>query len=283
MSCNNTTNIFLLGLASSMATDIRTSNINQQQLMTFAYTFSVTLMVTFGIISNIISIDTFRRIEIRSKTVGIYLLIYSCCSLFGLLVLEGRLFQLINSISYIPFFFICCIISGLASIFTRICLWLNGFVALQRSLHSFEPNYLLNKIRSRSMALKTIFILIICIFLMHIHELISRVTLPDPVAPGKFVCQIKYSHELLILNQIFAFSHLSIPFLLHIISISLIITTISRRRAVLHQTTYWQQLIKQFHTHRYLFLLPMLAMVICFFFDYLNQIIFLRHVHYLNW
>jgi len=273
MSCNNSTNIFLLGLASSMATDIRTSNINQQKLMTFAYTFSVTLMVTFGLISNIISIDIFRKIEIRSTTVGMYLLIYSCCSLFGLIVLECRLFQLINSLTYIPFFFICCIISGLASIFTRICLWLNGFVALQRSLHSFESNRLLNKIRSRSMAPKQIFILIICIFLMHIHELISRVTLPDPVAPGKFVCQIKYSTELLILNEVFVFCHLSIPFLLHIISISLIIATISRRRAILHQTTYWQQTIKQFHTHSHLFLSPMLTMVIYFIY-YLNQIKF---------
>jgi hypothetical protein len=124
------------------------------------------------------------------------------------------------------------------------------------------------------MAPKTIFILIICIFLMHIHELISRITLPDPVASGKFVCQIKYSKELLTLNQIFAFCHLFIPFLLHIISISLIITTISRRKAVLHQTTYWQQSIKQFHTHRYLFLSPMLAMVIFFFLLFKSDKIF---------
>ncbi|CAF4260787.1 unnamed protein product, partial [Adineta steineri] len=46
MSCNKSVNIFLFGLASGMTTDIRTSDQNQQILMTFAYAFSVTLMVT---------------------------------------------------------------------------------------------------------------------------------------------------------------------------------------------------------------------------------------------
>ncbi|CAF0825152.1 unnamed protein product [Adineta steineri] len=261
MTCNNATNIFLLGLASSMKTDIRTTSIDQQNIMTFAYVFSVTLMVTFGIISNVISIDTFRQTSIRSTTVGIYLLIYSCCSLFGLIMLVCRLFQLIDSLTYLPFFFICNVISGLASIFTRICLWLNGFTAFQRSLLAFEPNYIINKFRSRSIALKQIFCIIILIFLMHIHELICRVTLPDPVAPGKFVCQIKYPNALLILNQIFSTLHIFIPFFLHLLSTCLILTSISRRRALLHRTTYWKQWMKEFHTHSHLFVAPIIAMV----------------------
>ncbi|CAF3581022.1 unnamed protein product, partial [Adineta steineri] len=223
MTCNNATNIFLLGLASSMKTDIRTTSIDQQNIITFVYVFSVTSMVTFGIISNVISIDTFRQTSIRSTTVGIYLFIYSCYSL-----------------TYLPFFFICNVISGLASIFTRICLWLNGFTAFQRSLLAFEPNYIINKFRSRSIALKQIFCIIILIFLMHIHELIYRVTLTDPVASGKFVCQIKYPNALLILNQIFSTLHIFIPFFLHLLSTCLILTSISRRRALLHRTTYWK-------------------------------------------
>ena len=265
MTCNGSVNIFLLGLASSMKTDIRTSDESQQNVMTFAYAVSVTIMVAVSVISNTVSIDTFRQNIIRSTTVGIYLLIYSCCSLFGILLLECRLFQLIDSLSYIPFFFICNIISGLASIFTRICIWLNSLVALQRSLHSFEHNYFLNKMRSRLNAPKQILFLIIIIVLMHLHELICRVTLSDPVAPGKFVCQIQYSRELLILNQVFTFFHLFIPFFLHIIATSLIITSISHRRAILHQTTHYQQWIKQFRAHRHLFVSPLIAMVSSFF------------------
>ena len=266
MSCNNSENIFLLGLASSMKTDIRTSDINQQNLMTFAYTFSVTLMVMLSIISSTLSIDTFRQALIRSTTVGITLLIYSCCSLFGILMLECRLFQLIDSLDYIPFFIICNVISGLASLFTRICLWLAGLVALQRSLHAFEHSPLLNRLRSRSFVLKQIFFIIIMVILMHIHEFICRVTLPDPVAPGKFVCQIKYPPELLLLNQIFSFCHIFIPFSLHILSIGLIIASISHRRATLHQTTCWTQMVKQFHSHVHLLVAPMLAVVMFAFF-----------------
>ncbi|UJR19858.1 hypothetical protein I4U23_022991 [Adineta vaga] len=261
MTCNNSVNIFLLGLASSMKTDIRTSEVNQQDLMTFAYAFSVTIMFTLSIISNIISIDTFRQTAIRSTTVGIYLLIYSCASLFGILMLECRLFQLIDSLSYIPFFFICNLISGLASIFTRICLWLNGLIGFHRSLQSFELNHYLHRIRTKSNAIKQIIFTILIVILMHIHELVCRVTLPDPVAPGKFVCQIKYPSDLLILNQIFTFIHLFIPFSLHIISTCLIIASISHRKAILHHTTYYKQWMKQFQTHYHLFFAPLIAML----------------------
>lgn len=266
MTCDNSTNIFLLGLASGMKTDIRTSDISQETIMTFAYAFSVTSLVAFGLTSNLISIDVFRQIQVRSTTVGFYLLIYSCCSIFGLLMLQCRLFQLIDTLTYIPFFIICNVVSGLASIFTRLCLWLNGFIALQRSFHSFENNRVLNRIRSRSFAMKHILITMVVVFCIHIHELISRVTLPDPVAEDKFVCKIQYSKELLLLNEIFSLCHLFIPFLFHIISIGVIIVLISSRRARIHRTTYWKQWIKQFHTHSHLFLAPIVSMVRRFFF-----------------
>lgn len=261
MSCNKSTNIFLLGLASSMKTDIRTSDIDQWQIMTFAYAFSVTIMVAYAIGSNILSISIFSRVQLRSTTVGIYLLVYSCCSLFGILMLECRLFQLLDYLTYTPFFIICNVVSGLASIFTRLCLWMNGIISLQRSLYSFEYNHFLNRIRSRASAPKQIIVVIIGIFLMHVHELICRVTLPDPVAPGKFVCQIKYSPELLILNTVFTFLHIFVPFSLNMISNGFIMASISRRRANLHQTTYWSQWKKQFREHSNLFFAPTFAMV----------------------
>ncbi|MCC7159952.1 MAG: hypothetical protein IT281_10505 [Ignavibacteria bacterium] len=244
-----------------MKTDIRTSDSSQEQVMTFAYAFSVTLMVALGFASNIFSIDTFRHPQLRQTTVGIDLLVYSCCSLFGLLMLECRLFQLLDSLTYIPFFIICNVVSGLASIFTRICLWINGLISLQRSLHSFEHNRVLNKIRSRAAAPKQLLVIIICVFCMHIHELICRVTLPDPVAEGKFVCQIKYSTELLTLNTVFTFLHLFVPFSLNVLANCLILASISRRRANLQQTTYWSQWQKQFRRHGHLFIAPTLALV----------------------
>jgi hypothetical protein len=262
MSCTNSTNIFLLGLASSMKTDIRTINVNSRGLMTFAYSFSVTIMFILCIISNLISIDTFVVFVIRSTTVGICLCVYSCCSLFGILMLECRLFQLIDSLNYISFFLICNLVSGLASVFTRICLWLNGLIALHRSLNSFEHNHFLTKLRSKSSAIKQIFILIVLIFLMHIHEFICRVVLSDPVQPGKFVCQINYSKQLFLLNEIFTFCHIFIPFSLHVLSTCLIIGSISHRRAILHQTSYRKQWIKQFHCHSHLLVSPIVAMVI---------------------
>ncbi|CAF4152328.1 unnamed protein product [Rotaria sp. Silwood2] len=261
MSCNNSINIFLLGLVSGMTSDIRGSSIDQQQLMTFAYAFSVTIMVAFGIISNILSIDTLKQREVRSSTVGLYLIVYSCCSIFGLIMVECRLIRMLNSFSYTASFIICNVVSGLASIITRICLWMNGFIAIQRSLQSFEANHLINKIRSRSFAITNIFIVIISIFSMHIHELIYRVSVSDPLLKGNYICQIKYPSSLLIMNTIFSFVHLFVPLSLNIFANCLVLTLISRRRATLHQTSHWNQWMRHFHRHRHLFLAPTLAMI----------------------
>ena len=265
MSCTNSTNIFLFGLVSGMTSDIRSSNISQQELMTFAYAFSVTLLVVFGIISNILSIDTFCRRQIRTTTVGLYLIVYSYCSIFGILMLQFRLIRMLNSFSYTASFIICNIVSGLASIFTRICLWMSGVIALQRSLFSFKPNPLLNMIRSRKAAQKQILFIVILISLMHIHELICRVSVSDPLLEGNFICQIKYSPPLLTLNTLFSFMHIFVPFLMSMLANGLILTSISRRRAILHHRTYWLEWLSHFRRHRHLFIAPTLTIVRLFF------------------
>jgi hypothetical protein len=266
MVCSNSTNIFLLSLISDMSSDIRASSVDQQQIMTFAYAFSVTLVVTFGILSNVLSIDTCRQVQVRTTTVGFYLVVYSCCSIFGILLLECRLTRLLNSFSYTTSFFMCKILAGLSSIFTRICLWMNGLIALQRSIHSFEPNPILNTIRSRSAAPKQILFLILIVSLMHTPEVICRVSVPDPLLQGHFVCQIKYPPLLLTLNTIFSFIHIFVPVSLNMLANCVILTSISHRKATLHRTVYRTQWMRQFRRHRQLFLAPTLTIVSLFVF-----------------
>ncbi|UJR20346.1 hypothetical protein I4U23_023477 [Adineta vaga] len=261
MSCDNSTNIFLLGLVSGMTSDIRSESSDQRPRMTFAYVFSVTLLTLFGLVSNIFSFDTFRQIQIRSTTVGIYLIAYSCCSIFGIIMLECRLIRMLDSLDYTGSFIICNVVSGLASIFTRICVWLNGLIGLQRSLQSFEATALLNQIRSPSAAIKQIIFIVICVPLMHVHELISRVSLPDPLLPGNYICQIKYSPPLLLLNTIFSFTHIFAPFTMYMLANCLILTSISRRRAILHQRLYWSEWRSNFRRHRHLFVAPTVALI----------------------
>ncbi|CAF2997577.1 unnamed protein product [Rotaria sp. Silwood2] len=94
---------------------------------------------------------------------------------------------------------------------------------------------------------------------MHVPELMSKRTLPDPVIAGKFVCQIRYSEELLILNTIFSFIHVFMPVSLNMLANCLILASISRRKANIHRTRYWSQWIRQFHRHGHLFISPTLT------------------------
>ncbi|CAF3342191.1 unnamed protein product [Rotaria sp. Silwood2] len=283
MSCNNSVNIFLIGLMSSMKTDIRTTNIDQQQLMTFAYIFSVTMMVVFALLSNILSVDTFRQTQLRSTSVGFHLLLYSYCSISVLLLLEIRLIQLLDSLSYEAFLSICNVITPISSILTRICLWMNGLIALQRALQSFELGILWNRIRSRETGFILVLVISICVSLMHVPELISRRTLPDLTARGKFICQIKYSEILLILNTMFSFIHVFLPVSLNMLANCLILASISRRRANIHGTTYWSQWIRHFHRHGHLFISPTLTIVCHMFWLIIINFVSFRFVFYLNW
>ncbi|CAF1018894.1 unnamed protein product [Adineta ricciae] len=264
MTCNNSTNIFLLGLVSGITSDIRAQSVDQQALMTFAYVFSVTSLTLFGLVSNILSVDTFCQEQIRSTTVGIYLIVYSCCSIIGIIMLECRLIRMLDNLNYAGSFIICSIVSSIASIFTRICLWLNGLVSLQRSLQSFEATAFMNLIHSQSAAFKQIVLVLICISLMHVHEIISRVSLPDPLLPGNYICQIRYSPSLLTMNTIFAFIHLFVPFTMNMLSNCLILTSITRRRATLHHRHYWIEWKHNFRRLCHLFLSPTCSLVSTF-------------------
>ena len=263
MSCNKSANIFILGLVSAMSSDIRTSDSDQQQVMTFAYVFSVTLLFVLGILSNILSIDTFRHTQIRTTTVGFYLVVYSCCSAFGIFMLECHLSRLLNSYSYTTSVFICKIVAGFSTIFTRICLWLNGFLALQRSIQSLESHPILDKIRSRSAAPIQILIIIIIVSSMHIHELIYRLSVPDSLFPGHFTCQIKYPPTIVTVNTVFSFTHIFVPVSLNVFADFMVLASISRRKANLHRTTYSIQWMRQFRRHRHLFLVSTLT-IVCF-------------------
>ncbi|CAF1016845.1 unnamed protein product [Adineta ricciae] len=261
MSCNNSTNIFLLGLVSGITSDIRAQSIDQQALMTFAYVFSITSLSLFGLVSNILSVDTLCQAQIRSTTVGIYLIAYSCCSIIGIIMLECRLIRMLENLNYAGSLIICSIVSSIASIFTRICLWLNGLVSLQRSLQSFEATVFMNKIRSQSAAFKQIVLVFICIPLMHVHEIISRVSLPDPLLLGNYICQIRYSPPLLTMNTVFAFIHLFVPFTMNMLSNCLILTSITRRRVTLHHRRYWIEWKHHFRRHCHLFLSPTCSLI----------------------
>jgi hypothetical protein len=133
MSCNNSINIFLLGLISNMTPDSRASSIDQQPIMIFAEAFSVTLLVVFAILSNISSIDTFRQAQIRTSTLGFYRISHGCCSIFGILMLEGRLIQMLNSFCYAASFLIFTLTH---------CLILTSITRRKAILHQFLSNYI---------------------------------------------------------------------------------------------------------------------------------------------
>lgn len=247
-----------------MTTDIRTSQAAQRPFMTFAYAFSVTSLVICALVSNIFALDTFRQLPIRSTTVGMYLIAYSCCSIFGVFMLQSRLFRMLDSFTYETSVLLCSVISGLASISTRTCLWLNSFIALQRSFQSLKIDQWLNRIGSVITAPIQILVIITTIALLHVHEFIYRVSVVDPQSSGHFICQILYTPSVLRMNTIFSFIHLCIPLVFNVVANCLILASISRRRATLYQTSYWTQWKKHFRRHYHLFLAPTVSLVSLF-------------------
>ncbi|CAF1455732.1 unnamed protein product [Adineta steineri] len=263
VECNKSTSIFVLGLASSMMTDIRLSPTNEQSKMEFGYAFCVTFLVFISFISNMLTILTFIRQKLRQTPTGIYIICYSIYSPIGMLMLQFRLIQFIDWLSYTSFVFICNVVSGLASVLTRQCVWMTGLIALQRSLEAKGIGKRVSGTRRSSIC--QIFALSLVIVIMHIHEFYSRVSLPDPIAPGKWICEILYTPSLNILNTVLAFLHLLFPFFLNLLANSFIIRTVVSRKLHLQSETnsftFYQMCKKQLKRHRDLFIAPTLSIV----------------------
>jgi hypothetical protein len=249
-------------LDSLMVKDIQ----NNYQLSSIIYISIVTIIFLFGFFNNLCSFLTFIRGKPRKVGVGNYLLIVSiidqCSLLFLLLKVIHIMFGSNGTLFYYERFnlYSCKIISYLLSTFTRITYWLTSFVTIERLFTVFFPMSMTLK-RPRLTLILSIFVILI-VSSMHIHEALHYTIIVDPsyTSTNVTLCVISYTKSFIsTYNQINVLTHYFIPFLIQVISITVLIIqiTVSRARTSGNrQQTFFDLFRRQLKTQKEQYVTP---------------------------
>ena len=211
---------------------------NNYQTSTGIYISAVLLIFLFGLFNNLSSFLTFLRPKTRKVGVGTYLLIIPIVDQCSLLLLFFKTIHIILGTNGTLFYYdnlnlySCKIVSYLLSAFTRTTNWLTSFVTIERLCLVLFPTSLRLKNPRRVLGMSMIVILFV--FSMHIHEVMYYTTIVDYsyTTVNITLCVTDYTQSLVTTyNRVNVLVHYFIPFLIQIISITILIIQVACSRA----------------------------------------------------
>ena len=225
------------------------------------YIAIVFVLFTIGLFNNLCAFLTFKRKKPRKVGVGNYLLVVATlniCALFWLLVefIHVRLGSagLTNDVS-------CKFVNYLLSVFPRSTYWLTTWITINRlGLTVFPAS---NTLKNPRIAIFITIGTVLVLFAVHGHELLVYKTLKD-LDSSASRCVTDFSQEALaIYNRTSTLSHFLIPFMVQLISISVLIVLVARSRAktIDKQVTFRRILEKQFRTQKELYVTPIIIVL----------------------
>ena len=266
--CQYSTESMSVTLDSLIVKDIQ----NNRRTSTCVYISIVVLIFFFGLFNNLNSFLTFVRPTARKFGVGNYLLVIQIVNQCSLLLLLLKVIHIILGTNGTLFYYenfnlySCKIVSYLLSVFTRITYWLTSFVAMERLCLVLFPTAPTMKNLRRVFAL--IVAVIIFVFGMHIHEMIYYRTIIDHsyTSTDITLCVTNYSQSSLsTYSRVNILIHYFIPFLIQIISVTILIIQIACSRARTRSENNHQSFINlfrtQFKTHKEQYITPIIIVL----------------------
>jgi hypothetical protein len=245
---------------------------NNRQLSTGIYISIVLLIFLFGVFNGLNSFLTFIRPKPRKFGVGNYLLIISIVDQCSLLLLLFKIIHIILGSNGTLFYYdnfnlySCKIVSYLLSVFTRITYWLTSFVAIERLCLVLFPTSATLKNPRRVLGLSIFVILFVSS--MHIHEAMYYTTIIDHsyTAINITLCVTNYvQSSVSTYNRVNVLVHYLIPFLLQIISITILIIQVVWSRIRVsgdnQQTTFIQLFLRQLKIQKEQYITPIIIVL----------------------
>lgn len=220
--------------------------------------FVLSLLIFFiGGVTNYASIVTFKRLNLRKTSMGIYMLILSTLSQYSLFSLILKIILilfswLMNNVS-------CKIISYLHSVSIRCSFWIMSLIAIERVSYVLFPYSTV--LKRPGVAAIIITIIISIVGLMHVHELVFYRKLVDP--KGQSACVIDLSINFRLYDRVTVLIHYLIPFSIQILSVTILIVLAarSRSRANTNHNPFIEYLKKQFQSQKELYIPPLVIIL----------------------
>ncbi|CAF1290215.1 unnamed protein product [Adineta ricciae] len=249
---------------------------------------AIVTMVMFvgGMINGLLSLLTFRNVELRKTGCGIYLLASSVTSLFTISVFTFKfwfvLYNHINvSVNAPVFRDVCIFLEPFLKILVYLDTWLNSCVAIERAVNVYK-GVQFDKKKSRRAARWIVKILPIFIVATIIHEPMHRHLFEYTneiygsdenrnqtnetirYETEKYVlCVVTYPSFVQNYNTTILFLHLIVPFLANLCSTLYIIFGNARRRSTIQTKQTFQELVlKQINEHKQLIVSPLILLVL---------------------
>lgn len=260
--CQYSTEFMSFTLDSLIVKDLQTN----RQVSVGIYISAAILIFLFGLFNNVNSFLTFIRPKPRQMVVGNYLLIISVVDQCSLLLLffkvihiilgsNGTLYQYTNLNLYS-----CKSVSYLLSVVTRMTYWLTSLITIERLFLVFFP--ISSKLKDPRRILVLCILVTLCLFGMHIHEVMYYTIIADysDKSLNVTLCVTDYTQSsILNYNRANVFIHYLIPFLIQIISITILIIQVACNRARItgnHQQTFFNLLMRQLKTQKEQYITP---------------------------
>ncbi|CAF1418976.1 unnamed protein product [Adineta steineri] len=266
--CQYSTELMSFTLDSLIIKDIQ----NNHQISIACYISIIVLIFLFGLFNNFNSFLTFLRPKPRIVGVGNYLLIISIVDQCSLLLLSFKIIHIILGINGTLFYYknlnqySCKIISYLLSVLTRITYWLTSFVTIERLCLVLFPTSPTLKNSRRVFCFSIIVMLFV--FSMHIHEMMYYTTIVDLsyTSINITLCVTNYIQSTVsTYNRVNVLVHYFVPFLIQIISITILIIQVAcsraRTRGENNQQTFVSVFMTQLKTQKEQYVTPVIIVL----------------------
>ncbi|CAF3904613.1 unnamed protein product [Rotaria sordida] len=237
----------------------------------FIVKFSIvitTIMLISELIMGSLSIATFRVKKSREVGCGYYLLASSISSMCMIIILTIKFLQLVLSqmsiITNRSILFVNCIS---IEIILKSCLasseWFNACVAIER-MFTVIKGVTFNKKRSRTIAKRAIFVVIILIILTYIHDPLNRQLINDLDGDQQRIwCLSQYSSTVTKYNTFITFFHLLVPYSINLISALVVVIVAARSRAKADsKQSFMEQFQSKLKQHKQIIIAPSILLVL---------------------
>lgn len=215
----------------------------------------ILVLFIIGLMSNCLSILTFRTKELQKIGCGFYLLSTSIVSLLIMIMFLLKFILLFlsqnASISRLSFLNFNCILNDyIIRVLLSTCDWLNSCVGFERALTAHK-GIKFDKNKSRRNAKYVTICVIVITLLTNIHDPFHRELVVD-IPEERTWCVAHYSSFFQTIDSIVTVFHSLAPVITNLISVIVILVTVSRRRSTaMSAKNYKEHLYKQFRNHRY--------------------------------
>ncbi|CAF1153792.1 unnamed protein product [Adineta steineri] len=271
--CEETINGFSLSLDAILAYHTYPNqNLFDQSHAILTSSILSTIIIIIGLINSILSLITFQNKTTRDLGCGVYLLFTSLINLFLMIIFPIKywinIYSQIGFLTNQSFLNIHCY---LMDFLIRFCLnmdqWLTTFVSIERAYITIK-GVQFNKKQTKLIAKRTIIVLIFLIILTNIHDPIYRKLFIDNQFDEdehmKIICHVEYKSNLRVYNLIMNVFHYVTPFIINLISATIIIFINTKQRKSLqnNQKKYFDILKEQIVQHKNLLIGPFVLIIL---------------------